>query len=57
MGRAVLLSDMTMHEDFVFINICVICYYEVFCGFLLQLNMDDKKYDIGKWDTVGKGCK
>jgi len=47
-GQGSLVSDMTMHEDF-YSKFCFI-YYVAFCGFLLRVNMYDKKYDIGKWE-------
>ena len=49
-GKGSLVSDTTMHEDFLFVNFVSFVVMWRFPGFLLQLNDDGKKYDIDNWE-------
>ena len=49
-GKGSLVSDTTMHEDFLYVNFVSFVVMWRFPGFLLQLNDDGKKYDIDNWE-------
>jgi hypothetical protein len=42
-GQGSLVSDMTVHEDFLFVNFISFVIMWHFCGFILQVITDNKK--------------